>query len=119
MDVHHDLLAARDDQQIDVLDVAPERMHGDGLGQRELWPARQVEAEYGVAALLAHHPGELQRGQRHMQRVAAVPVEHRGDLAGASGTAGGALAELGARLGGQTDLGHGGLPWRKGGDGEV
>src|SRR5947209_1469069 len=41
--------------------------------------------------------------------IAAVPVEHRGNLAGAPGATGGALAELGALLGGQANLGHDGL----------
>lgn len=38
--------------------------------------------------------------------ITAMPVEHRRDLAGAPGTTGSALAELGAWLGSQTDLGH-------------
>ncbi|GAA1028980.1 hypothetical protein GCM10009565_57920 [Amycolatopsis albidoflavus] len=36
-----------------------------------------------------------------------MPVEHRGDFAGATGAAGGTLSELGARFDGKTYLGHG------------
>ena len=105
-----DLLAAADHQQVDVLDVGADRVRHHGLGERELRRAADVEREHGVAALLADDPGELQRGQRQVLRVGAVPVEHGGDLAGAAGAAGGALAELRAGLGVDTGLGHGGSP---------
>ena len=49
-------------------------------------------------------------------RVLAVTVEDGGDVAGPTGAAGAALAELGARLGVDADLGHGGV-LLKGGSG--
>jgi isoaspartyl peptidase/L-asparaginase-like protein (Ntn-hydrolase superfamily) len=57
--------------------------------------------------VLTDHTGELERRQGQVLRVGTVAVEHRGDLAGATSTASGALAELGTRLGGETDLSHG------------
>src|SRR4051794_4198748 len=47
-----------------------------------------------------------------MTRLLPVPVEDCRDLAGPTGAASATLAELGTRLGGNADLGHGGTaPW--------
>ena len=46
-------------------------------------------------------------GSEMCSGVRAVPVEDGGDLVGAADAAGGALAELGAGLGVDPDLGHG------------
>src|SRR5690606_38074412 len=45
--------------------------------------------------------------QRDVDRIDAALVEHRRDLVGATDPASGTLAELGALLGGNLDLGHG------------
>jgi len=49
-------------------------------------------------------------GQADVPRVAAVAVQDGGNAARAPHAAGRALAELGARLGGDAYLGHGGTP---------
>jgi len=98
------------EQQVDVLDVVLDGVGGDRLGQRHFGAGRvDVKSQDGVLAVLTDHTGELERRQGQVLRVGTVAVEHRGDLACAASTASGALAELGTRLGGETDLGHGGV----------
>ena len=48
-------------------------------------------------------------GQADVPRVGAVAVQHAGHPARTAHLAGGTFAELGARLGSDTYLGHGGL----------
>src|SRR5690606_15146375 len=81
-DVDRDPLALLDDQQVDVLDVVLQRVHGDVLGERQLrLVAVDVQRQHGVVPVVTDHPGELDGGQRQVLRVGAVAVEHRGDLA--------------------------------------
>jgi len=104
-DVHGDLLAALDDQQVDVLDAALQRVALDLLGDRQMVLAGQVDRQQRVRGLEREHRVVARQG--HVDRIAAVPVQDGGDLVGATDAAGGALAELGALLGGNLDLGHG------------
>jgi large subunit ribosomal protein L25 len=59
-----------------------------------------------LLTLVTEDGDQLARGQRDVKYVGAVAVEDGGHLAGPAGTAGAALAELVARLGGDADLGH-------------
>ena len=104
-DLDGDLLAAAHDDEVDVLEEALDRVALDGLGQGQLVGPSMLEREQGVLRLEREH--QLVAGQRDVPRVGAVAVEDGGDLAGPADAAGGALAELGAGLGGDTDLGHG------------
>ena len=108
--VDGDLLAATDRQQVDVLVVALDRVALDRLRDGELLAALEFEGQQHVGAAVLDRVGELARGQRHVARVGAVAVDDGRDLAGATGAAGTALAELGTRFGVQTDLGHSGTP---------
>ena len=106
-DVDGDLLAAADEHQVDVLDVAADRVALDVLGQRQLRAPPSISSAAGRWRLEREH--RLVARQRDVHRVGAVAVEHGGDLVGAADPAGGTLAELGAGLGGELDLGHGTL----------
>jgi hypothetical protein len=106
--VDRDLLAAADQEQVHVLDVVLQGVRGDGLGQRQLGLAVDGQRQNGVAAVFTDHTGELKCRQSQVLGIGAVAVEDCGDLACAAGAAGSALAELGALLGSETDLGHGG-----------
>ena len=96
-----------------MLDVAPDRVDVERLGQRELLLAVDVEGQHGVGAGVPQHRGEVMAGQQQMLRIGAVAVEHGGNLAGAARAARRALAGLGAHDGGQVvlfagrGLGHG------------
>ena len=113
VDLDGHLLAAANDEQVGVLDVAPDRMDLERLGQRQLLLAVDVEREDGVGAGVAEHRGEVTAGQQQMLRVGAVAVEHGGDLACAACAARRALAGFRAHGGGQfvlstgLGLGHG------------
>ena len=108
--VDGDLLAAAHGQQVDVLVDALDRVALDRLRDGQLLAAFELEGEQHVGAAVADGVGELAGRQRHVARIGAVAVDDGGDLAGAAGAAGATLAELGARLGVQTDLGHSGTP---------
>ena len=101
VDLDGHLLAAADDEQVGVLDVAADRVDVERLGQRELLLAVDVEGQHGVGAGVAQHGGEVVGGQQQVLRVGAVAVEHGGHLAVAAGAARCALAGLGAHGGGQ------------------
>ncbi len=107
-DLDRHLLAAADHDQVDVLEKALDRVALDVLGQRQLVLALDVECEQHVRGLQREH--ELVAGERDVPRVGAVAVQDGRNLGLATDAAGCALAELGARLGGDTDLGHGGAP---------
>src|SRR5690606_1299101 len=64
-----------------------------------------VDREQHVRRLQRQH--EVMARQRDVLRVGAVTVENGGNLAGPAGAPRGTLTELGARLGGDTYLGHG------------
>ncbi len=87
-----------------MLDEALDRVALDALGQRELVDALTLEAD--------QHVGRAQREQHLVARqgqvlgVDAVPVENGGHLVGTADLAGGALAERGARLGGDANFRH-------------
>ena len=102
-----DLLAAADHDQVDVVDGLLQRVALDVLGQRELGAAVELEAQQDVG-VAAQRQADLTGGQREVARRLAVAVDDGGNLAGATGAAGAAFAELGALLGADTDLGHGG-----------
>ena len=99
-DVDGDLLAADDGDEVEVLDDAADRVDLDVLGQRELLGAVDVEREERVGATVLEGHHRLVAGQDHVDRLVAVAVDDGGDLVVAADAAGGALAELGARLGG-------------------
>src|SRR5882757_1298069 len=107
-DVHRhlddDLLAALDDQQVDVLDVVADRVGDHGLGQRQLRATLQRDGEHGVAAVVPQRAGEVQGRQREVHGLAAAAVEHGRDLAGAARATGRALPEFGTGFGVDTDL---------------
>ncbi|GMA35027.1 hypothetical protein GCM10025876_12310 [Demequina litorisediminis] len=67
------------------------------LGDGELFLAVELQREEGVGVLQRHHGGVAREDQVH--GVGAVAVEDRGDLAGGTGAAGVALAEVGAGSG--------------------
>ena len=103
-DVDGDLLALADDDQVDVLEEALDRVALDLLGQRELLLAVDVMVEQGVRAAVLERQHRVVARQGDVDRVVAVAVEDGGDLVGAADAAGGALAELGAGLGGDVAL---------------
>jgi hypothetical protein len=104
-DLDGDLLAAADDHEVDVLEEALDRVPLDVLRQRQLVLAVDVQREQDVRGLQGEH--QLVAGQRDVPRVGAVAVQNCGHFLVTADAARGALAELGARLGGDTDLGHG------------
>ena len=107
-DVDGDLLAAADQQQVDVLDVVAQRMADDGLRQRQLVAVGELQGQHRVGAAL-ERVREVAGRQRQVPRVGAVAVQDGGDLAGAAGSPGTTLAELGADFGKQANLRHCGL----------
>ena len=96
-DVDGDLLAAADDDQVDVLDGVLDRVALDLLRQRELGRAVDLDGQQGVGGT-QRQQGLVTR-QRDVDRVGAVAVQHGGDLVGAADPAGSALTELGAQFG--------------------
>ena len=97
------LLTAADDDEVDMLDGAPDRVALDLLRQRELLlAAADLDRQQGVHG--AQGEEGLVARQRDMDRIGAVTVDDRGHLVLTADPAGGALAELGARLGGELDL---------------
>ena len=102
-----DLLAAADHDQVDVVDGLLQRVALDVLGERELGAAVEIEAQQDVGVAAQRQP-DLAGGQRDVARRLAVAVDDGGNQAGATGATGSAFAELGALLGADTDLGHGG-----------
>jgi hypothetical protein len=94
----------------DVLDDREDRVTLDLLGQGEdgLLLAVDVDLEQRVSG--AEGQEDLLGGQRQVHGVGAVAVEDGGGLAGAAQAARGALAELGADLGGKRGVsGHVGV----------
>ncbi len=87
-----------------MLDGALQRVPLDRLRQRELSDAQALQAEQRVRGLEREH--ELVLGQRQVAGLRAVPVNDGGHATRPAGTAGGALAELSAELGLDTDLRH-------------
>ena len=92
---------------------ARQRVALHGLGQRELLLAVQDDGQQGVGATVAQGRGELAGRQRQVDDVLAVPVQDGGDAAGAAGATGAALAELGAGLGFEAEVSHGGVLLRR------
>ena len=103
-DVDADLLAAADDDQVDVLDDRLDRVTLHVLGQRELLLAVDLDGQQGVGVLERHH--RVVAGQGDVHGLGAVAVHHGGDLVVAADLARRALAELGADLGNELGLGH-------------
>ncbi len=89
-----------------MLDRAPDRVALDRLRQSEFAAPDKLQIEQHVRAIRPQCMLELAARERHVPRVGAMAVQHRGHLARAAGAAGAALAELGARFGNHTDLGH-------------
>ena len=101
-----DLLTAPDQDQVHVLEEAPDRVPLHRLGQGKLAAALEAfQEQQHVRRLQREHQGVP--GQAQVAGVGPVPVQHGGHLALAAGAAGSALAELGASLGGDLNLGHG------------
>jgi hypothetical protein len=108
-DVDGDLLAAADGDQVDVLERATNGVAHDDLRQSQLLALVGLQREQRVGVVLEREH-ELVARQREVAGLVAVAVEHGGHLAGTAGAAGRTLAELGAGLGDDADLGHGGTP---------
>lgn len=104
--LHGDLLAAADQQQVEVLDLLGEHVALDVLHQGELALAVEGQLEQGVDVVLDDQEGLVAR-QGEVRGRLAVAVEHRGDLVVATDAARRTLAELGAQGGGNV-LSHGG-----------
>src|SRR5699024_3332771 len=110
--IHSDLLTALDDEEVRVLDVVLQRMHGDRFGERELallvtvLRVVDVERDDRVLAVVTNDTSEIDGGQREVPRIGAVTVQHRGDLTGTACTAGSALTELGTLFCRQAYLGQ-------------
>ena len=107
-DVDGDLLALEHDDQVDVLDDRLDRVALHVLGQGELLLAVEDDGEQGVARLERLH--RLVGSEGDVHRVGTVAVHDGGDLVVAADLASRALAELGAGLGVQGEVGHGGAP---------
>jgi hypothetical protein len=105
LQLDRDLLALTDEEQVDVVDRQLERVTLDGLRQRQLLAAIDLDRQQGVGTVL-DRVGELTGRQRDVAGSLPVAVQHGGDLSGPARAACAALAELSARLGGDSDLGH-------------
>jgi len=105
-DVDGDLLALADDHEVEVLEHTQHGVDLHVLDERELVASLDVEGDDLVGRAADDEEG-LVVGQVQVHRVSAVTVEDGGDLAGAAGPAGGALAELGADGGGELVVSHG------------
>jgi hypothetical protein len=111
-DLNGDLLAAADQDQVDVVDGAPDRVALHGLGQGQLAAALQpVQADQHVRG--AQREQHVVAGQAHVPRVGPVAVQHGGHPALAAHLAGGTFAELAAQCGSDAYLGHGRTPQRQ------
>src|SRR5699024_10731793 len=97
-DLNGDLLAALDAEQVDVLDLAANRVHLDVAGEGEVFAAVVLQGDAGAGVAAQREPGRV-AGQAQVHGVAAVTVEHSGDLAVAARAAGRALAEFGTHRG--------------------
>ena len=76
-DVHGDLLTAADQDQVHVLDGAPDRVPLHRLGQHQLVPAGQaIQPDQHVGGLQRHH--HVVAGQRDVPGVGAVAIQHGG-----------------------------------------
>ena len=99
---------AADADEVDVHELAPGGVALDLPGEREHVVAVDLEGDQRVGAALA---GEdvLQLAGRDGDRdgVGAEAVDDGGDLALTAQAAGGRRAQLGARLGGESDVRHG------------
>lgn len=94
-DVHDDLLATADLDEVQVLHGVLESVALDVLGEHQVLLAGLVHhGEQGVG--VADGQGGLLGRQQQVDGVLAVAVDDGGDQAGAAGLAGGALAEVGA-----------------------
>jgi len=106
-DLDGDLLALADGDQVDVLEVALDRVAYDGLRKRELVSLGGLERQQGVGVVPQRHHQVVAREGEVPGRV-TVAVEDGRNLVGHPDPAGVALAELGTWLGDDADLGHGG-----------
>jgi len=111
-DLDGDLLAPSYGNEVDVLEVPLERVAHDGLGQRELLALVGLEREQLVLVVAQRHH-QLVARQREVPGLVAVAVKHDRHLVGGPDPTGMALAELGAGLGDDADLGHGGTLLRR------
>ncbi|SIJ03993.1 Uncharacterised protein [Mycobacteroides abscessus subsp. abscessus] len=105
-DVDLDLLAALDDDEVDVLDLTAHGLDLDVAGDREdvLRAVGALDLEQGVGVLEGHHRGVSL--ERDVDGVAAVAVDDRGDAAGAADAAGSALAEFVAGFCDELEVSH-------------
>jgi hypothetical protein len=109
-DVDRDPLAAAYQDQVEMLDDPADRVALDRLRECQLAAVCQLQLEEDVGTVGAQRVLELARRQRNVPGVGAVAVEDGRDLARAPGTPSATLAELSARFGGNTDLGHSKTP---------
>ncbi len=108
-DLHRDPLTGTDDDKIDVFETTLDRMSLDVLGQGELGAVGQFQPKQHVRAGIGfERVQKFVSLQRDMAGRLTVTVQNGRDLAGLAGTTSPALAELGTRLRGNADLGHGG-----------
>ncbi len=107
--LHGDLLALADGDEVDVLEVALDRVADDALRERELVAVLGLQGQQGVGVVLERQH-QLVAREREVARDVAVAVEDRRHLVGPADAPRRALAELGAGLGGDADLGHSGTP---------
>jgi hypothetical protein len=110
-----DALALADGDEVDVLEVALERVADDRLGQRQLVAVGRLQGEQLVGVVLERQH-ELVARQGVVARGVTVAVQDGRHLVGPAHAARSTLAELGAGLSGDADLGHSGTP-RTGADG--
>ena len=90
-----------------MLEDALDRVALNRLRDGELIGTIDIYGEEHVHPAVLERLGELTGRNRYVPRVGTVAVDHSGDLAGAPGASRAALAELGTRLGGQTNFRHG------------
>ena len=91
--VDRDLLAGDERLEIDVKNLALDRMALDLTNERLRGLPTDRHLDDGALGLnVPEHLVEIARVQRESQRIASVAVDHRGDLSLAAKRAGGALS---------------------------
>ncbi|MDQ0734053.1 hypothetical protein QFZ50_000516 [Arthrobacter agilis] len=103
-DIHLDLLAAADGQEVEVLDDALELVALDVLDEGQVVLAVDVQRQQGVRGADGQRGGL--GGQQDVDGIRAVAVDDRGDHVGAAGLASRTLAEFGADVCCELLLGH-------------
>ena len=87
-----------------MFDPVAHRIALHRLGEDELGPVVELEGEQGVGLLQCEH--QLVGRKRQVLGGLTMPVDDNGDLLVAAEPTRGAFTELGAALGGDSDLWH-------------